>query len=127
MLLGTFFIYLCIFLLIITMIAVPIMTLLSKSEQRGLGKWAKLIEERVFWSIPMHMMFLFWLVLAVLSWHNMLKPTQDISTMMSIFNLIAMFAFLGYLYYIFFKALLIGPSYEEIPQEEETIERLQQM
>ena len=75
MLLGTFFIYLCIFLLLLVMIAVPIMTLLSKNDQEGVGKWAKAIEERVFWTVPIQMIFLFYLVLAVLSWHNMLRPT----------------------------------------------------
>ena len=66
------------------------------------------------------MLYLFWLVLAVLSWHNMLKPTQNISTMLSIFNLVAMTAFLCYLYYIFFKALWMGPkvAYEELPQDD---------
>ena len=58
-----------------TMIAVPVMKLVSKSDERGLGKWAKVIEDRIFWGIPMQMLFLFWLVLAVLSWHNMCRPT----------------------------------------------------
>ena len=124
MLQGTFFIYLCIFLLIIVMISVPVMKLLSSSREDGCGKWARLIEERLFWAVPMQMLFVFWLVLAVLSWHNMLRPTQDISTMMSIFNLIAMLAFLVYLYYIFFRALMMSPKYEEVPTQPE-IERLQ--
>jgi hypothetical protein len=49
------------------------------------------------------MVFEFFLVLQVLSWHNMIRPTQDLSTWMSIFNIIAMTAFLAYLFYIFFR------------------------
>ena len=66
------------------------------------------------------MLYLFWLVLAVQSWHNMLRPIQNFSTMLSVLNLVVMTVFLGYLYYIFFKALMMGPTktYDEIPQDD---------
>ena len=66
------------------------------------------------------MLYLFWLVLAVQSWHNMLRPIQNFSTMLSVLNLVVMITFLGYLYYIFFKASMMGPTktYDEIPQDD---------
>lgn len=36
--------------------------------------------------------------------------------MMSIFNLIAMLAFLGYLYYIFFRAIINKESRDEVKE-----------
>ena len=119
MLIGAYFIYLCVFFLLIAMLVVPLVELFTKKGSYINGK-AKAINSRLFWTTPIQMLYLFWLVLACLSWHNMLRPRQNISTMLSVFNLVVMFAFLGYLYYIFFKALSMGPtiSYEAIAQED---------
>ena len=100
MLEGAFMVYFCFFLLLVLMCFVPILKACERTRTfAGAGKWAVIIEKRVFWGITMRLIVESYLVLAVLSWSNMTNPTQNISTAMSVFNLIALNGFLAYCFY----------------------------
>ena len=78
----------------ILMIAIPLIRRCAPKTADGLAK-------RLFWGIPIRMMFEFYFILALTSWNNMNNPESDVSKVTAMFVLAVLFAFTLYIYYIF--------------------------
>ena len=91
-------IYLLFIICGILMISVQVLRLCKyTSTADTLGKF-------VFWHLPLRIVYETYFVLAIASWHNMLGKKADASKILAFLNIVAMFVFLGFMYYVFFMS-----------------------
>ena len=92
MLMYTIFIFGCISLVILLMLAVPLIKRLSPKTAESLSK-------RLYWGVPIRLVFEFYFILALTSWNNMNNTETDVSVMVSYVVLVSLSVFTLYLVY----------------------------
>lgn len=94
MLMHTIFMFACIIMIALLMLAVPLI-------RRCSPKTADSLSKRLYWGVPTRMMFEFYFILALTSWNNMLNQSTDASLLAAYAVLVVLFIYTGYVFYTY--------------------------
>lgn len=95
------------FIYLVSIFVVLLMIFTAALKIVGAKSLALQLEKRLYWGLPIRLYFEFFFIIAVSSWHNMLKQGDEVSTYLSYFNLAFLFITLAYVYLMFAKAATV--------------------
>ena len=96
----TIFIFGCCLIIVLLMVMLPLIRRCSPSTADKLSK-------RLYWGVPIRMIFEFYFILALTAWHNMKNETTDASKLIAYLVLVVLICFTLYIYYTFVLTLSV--------------------